>query len=224
VQIAGVDQGWKVTASPPKIQNLLKVDRTVELRPDPTMPVGQELWVETAQDGFDVTIERTVTKRDALVDHYVYTNHYEPAHNVKVVGGLGATPGPGTSTPTGTVGPSASATASSGAGPAASATSISAIGPVASATASSVSPTPTPATSPAATVRVPSLVGLPEAQARQTIAGLGLQNTWTNYQGPGQVPDSALRSVAAGSVLSQIPPPGAMVAPGTTVYLAVRKS
>lgn len=203
VQIAGVDQGWKVTASQPKIQNLVKVDRTVQTRPDPTMPVGHELWIEAAEDGFDATIERTVTRAGELVDHYVYTNHYEPAHNVKVIGTLGASP-----TAAATPSPVASPTVAPSPAPA----------------TPTVPPTATTVPAPGGSVRVPSVLGLPEARARESIAGLGLRNTYANYQGPGQVPDSALRSVAVGAVLSQTPSPGTMVAPGTTIYLAVRKS
>lgn len=205
VQITGVDQGWKVTAGQPKIQNLVKVDRTVQSRPDPTMPAGHELWIEAAEDGFDVTIERTVTKAGQLVDRYVYTNHYEPAHNVKVVGTLGATP---------TLAPTPS--------PVASPTTV----PPTRVPATPTAPPPTATLAPAppGSVRVPSLVGQPEARARETISGLGLQNTYTNYQGSGQIPDSVLRSVPAGAVLSQTPAPGTLVAPGTTIYLAVRKA
>src|SRR5262249_59259825 len=92
VRLRGVDQGWKVTSSNPVIDNLVKADRAVQRREDPTMAAGNELTIEAAEDGFDVTVERTVTKNGALVDRYVFTNHYEPAHNVVVVGTKGATP------------------------------------------------------------------------------------------------------------------------------------
>src|SRR5258708_26050282 len=67
------------------------------------MAPGGELWIETAQDGFDVSVERLVkAKSGDLVDHYVFTNHYEPARNVMVVGSKGLTPTatPGSVTPT----------------------------------------------------------------------------------------------------------------------------
>jgi hypothetical protein len=191
VRLLGFDQGWKITSSKPVIDNLVKADRAVQRREDPTMAAGKELTIEAAEDGFDVTIERTVTKNGALVDRYVFTNHYEPAHNVVVVGTKGATP---TATP-------APATPTSAAG----------------------TPGPTSPAQPGGQIRVPALVGLPEAQARQLVATVGLQNSYTNYQGPGDVPQAALDQVPVGAVLSQIPPPGTAVAPGTTVYIAVRK-
>ena len=52
----------------------------------------------------------------------------------------------------------------------------------------------------------------------------GLSNTYTNYQGPDDVPRAILESVPVGSVLSQRPAPGTEVPPGTTVYIAVRKA
>lgn len=207
VRIVGVDPGWKVTAAQPVIQNLLKVDRTPISRPDPTMPAGKELWIESAQDGFDVTVERTVTKGSQVIGHYVYTNHYEPAHNVKLVGTLGAAPRPS---------PSAQTT------PASSPVAVSPTSVPTGPTAVPSSPTAVPVA--AGSIRVPSLIGLPEARARQLVDAAGLQNTYANYQGPGDVPAGALNGVAVGSVLSQIPPPGAVVGAKSTVYLAVRKA
>ncbi len=72
-------------------------------------------------------------------------------------------------------------------------------------------------------VTVPSVVGMPEEIARDMIDAAGLNNTYPNYQGEGDVPPQVLRSVAPGSVLSQTPQPGTKVVRGTTVYLAIRK-
>ncbi len=70
---------------------------------------------------------------------------------------------------------------------------------------------------------VPSLIGLPEAEAQLRIAMAGLMPTYVNYQGPGDIPDSELRKVQPGYVLSQRPAPGSVVDLGTMVYIAVRK-
>jgi vancomycin resistance protein YoaR len=197
--IRGVEPGWKVEASTPKIFDVVKTSPEVVKQEDPTMPAGRELDVEHAEDGFKVTVRRLVTLKGKTVDDYVFTNSYRPSRNVVLVGTKGATPTP-VLTPT----------------PAATAAST----PVAP-------PTPTPVK--AATkladgkVVVPSLVGLPEAQARKLVEQSGLNNTYTNYQGPGQVPAQALNAVEVGSVLSQQPAPGSPAAPGTTIHLAVRK-
>ena len=73
-------------------------------------------------------------------------------------------------------------------------------------------------------VTVPNVAGMTEADARQTIQNIGLNNTYTNYQGAGDVTDkSVLNRTASGRVLSQSPQPGGLVARGTTVYIAVRR-
>ena len=205
-KVMGVSQGWTVTVGTPKVFNVLKTDRTLVRRPDPTMPPGQELYVEAPQDGFDVTVERLVkSQAGELVDHYVFTNHYEQAHNVMVYGTKGLPP-PGTPGP---VTPTAVAAVAT---------------PVA--TPTSAAPVPTAvATKPAdGRIAAPSVVGLPEAQARSLISNSGLQNSFTNYQGPSDVPASVLNQVPVGAVLSQNPPGGTLLGPGSTVYIAVRKA
>jgi membrane peptidoglycan carboxypeptidase len=100
----------------------------------------------------------------------------------------------------------------------------------------SVPPTATPRTSepppapakPAAPVSsvgvVPSLIGLPEAQARQLIDAAGLRNTYTNYQDLDDVADKALFArTPPGHVLSQSPGAGQKLGPGSIVYLAVKR-
>jgi eukaryotic-like serine/threonine-protein kinase len=87
-------------------------------------------------------------------------------------------------------------------------------------TATPRGPTNTPAPPPTATpppgsVIVPSLVGLTEEQAQQTIKNVGLTPTFPNYQ--------TFTSQPSGHVLSQQPPAGTAVAKGSTVYIAVRR-
>ncbi|MBI2861276.1 MAG: PBP1A family penicillin-binding protein [Chloroflexi bacterium] len=69
---------------------------------------------------------------------------------------------------------------------------------------------------------VPNVVGLSESEARRQIETAGFANTYTNYQGPGDVPDDVLRKVPVSSVLSQTPASGTMAPRGSTVYIAVR--
>ena len=204
-RVYGVDPGWKVTSSPTKVTNVVKTDRATVRQEDPSQPAGYELWIEEAEDGFDATIERLVTKNGQTVDRYLFTNHYEPARNVLAVGTKGAKP---TAVPTNTpipVSPTVAPPAT----------------PMAKPTAP---PTPIVYVLPDGQVRVPSLVGMPEAQAKALVSNVSLQNTYTNYQGQGSVPDQNLKQVAVGAVLSQNPTPGSIVPKGTTIYLAVRKN
>ncbi|MBX6773152.1 MAG: PASTA domain-containing protein, partial [Chloroflexi bacterium] len=73
-------------------------------------------------------------------------------------------------------------------------------------------------------VIVPSLIGLPEADAQRIITESGLMTTYVNYQTINEVPDrSYFLSIPPGAVLSQLPQPGTRVPRGTRVYIAVRK-
>ena len=72
---------------------------------------------------------------------------------------------------------------------------------------------------------VPSVLGMSEADAKRTIAAAGLGNAATNFQTINDVSDRAtFNRTAVGRVLSQTPGPGAQVARGTAIYIAVRKS
>lgn len=109
---------------------------------------------------------------------------------------------------------------------------------------SDVPPTPTPILTPTPTpvpgdriwltpiatpsdvrqlITVPNVVGRPEAEARAMIEAYLLNNTYTNYQGPEDLPEEVLNRVPPGYVLSQNPAPGTRAVRGTTVYIAVRK-
>jgi 1A family penicillin-binding protein len=74
-------------------------------------------------------------------------------------------------------------------------------------------------------ITVPNVVGMAEADARRTIQGAGLSNTYSNYQTLNDVADKAyFNRTPAGRVLSQSPGPGSTVARGTIIYIAVKKA
>lgn len=66
-------------------------------------------------------------------------------------------------------------------------------------------------------IAVPSVVGMPEAQAQDTIRAAGLATTFANQSGHSP-------TVQIGQVESQDPQPGTLVSPGTVVYINVRTS
>jgi hypothetical protein len=73
---------------------------------------------------------------------------------------------------------------------------------------------------------VPSLVGLPEAEARKRIEDAGLANTYTNYQTETDVTEAnraLFRAAPAGSVISCSPAAGTEVLKGSPVGIAVKK-
>ncbi len=108
----GTKPSWSVEVGEPVISNVVKVDKSViEREIDTTLKPGQEVWVETAQDGFDAAITRTVREGGKVLETYTVKSHYVPARNVIRYNpaptpgpmptqqpGAAATPGP---TPTG---------------------------------------------------------------------------------------------------------------------------
>ncbi len=88
-RILGTDEGWdvEVGADDPVISNIVKPDET-EIRQDsPELPAGEERQVETAQDGFDTSITRTVKDKDGnVIDTYVLTSSYGSTVNRVLVG------------------------------------------------------------------------------------------------------------------------------------------
>jgi vancomycin resistance protein YoaR len=59
-RIVGTDPGWDVVVPEPVITNEVKAPTEMVYTESPELPLGQERVVETAQDGFDVRIDRTV--------------------------------------------------------------------------------------------------------------------------------------------------------------------
>jgi len=88
-RILGTDQGWDVSVGDddPVISNIVKPDEN-EIRQDsPELPAGETRQVETAQDGFDTSITRTVTDKSGnVVDVYVLTSSYASTVNRVLVG------------------------------------------------------------------------------------------------------------------------------------------
>ena len=118
----GVKPTWTVKVSEPKVTNWVPANRTLVKEPDPTMPPGWSLYVEAPEDGFEVSIDRTVTEGGKVIDQWTAKAKYRPSRNVMLVGVKGVdltktpfadfanspTPGtgtPGTGTPHATPGP-----------------------------------------------------------------------------------------------------------------------
>jgi vancomycin resistance protein YoaR len=113
----GVKPSWSVKVGQPQVTNWVAANRSLVKEPDPTMPVGWSLYVEAPEDGFEVSIDRTVSDGDAVVDKWTAKARYRPSRNVMLVGTKGVdltktpfgsfvnSPTPGTGTPgTGTPG------------------------------------------------------------------------------------------------------------------------
>jgi len=86
VKIVGTDPGWDVRASDPQITNRVPKASGMSYSESPELPRGQELLVETAEDGFDVTIERQVVKNGKVVTEDAVSSSYAPARNLTLRG------------------------------------------------------------------------------------------------------------------------------------------
>ena len=85
-QLLGVKPDWKVEASQPSLTNFVKTDATFQRQEDPTLEAGRAIQIEEARDGFDALVARTVTRGGAVLDRLDVRSHYEPSHNVVLVG------------------------------------------------------------------------------------------------------------------------------------------
>lgn len=82
----GVAPTWQVQVDEPVKTRIVKTDPTPVLQPDPTIPKGQRITTEAAQDGFNVLVRRTVTDVDGSSRKLDLRSSYLPSHNVILVG------------------------------------------------------------------------------------------------------------------------------------------
>lgn len=84
---------WTVEVAEPQVTNRVPPDPQPVVEEDPTLPAGRRVAVETAREGFDVTIVRTVTE-GSDVRTLTLKSTYRPSRNVTLVGtGGGAASG-----------------------------------------------------------------------------------------------------------------------------------
>jgi len=92
ISLYGNKPTWTVTVEGPTITNRRAPNYDVVRYPEPTLPWGQQLQVESAGEGFDALLVRTVKEGDQVRTLRLQT-HYEPSQNLVVVGVRGAPPG-----------------------------------------------------------------------------------------------------------------------------------
>ncbi len=80
--IWGTDPGWTVEVGEPEISNIVYTSTQVVRIIDKGLEVGEEVWTESAQDGFDVTVRRIVSSGGKVLDDMTVVSHYRPAQNV----------------------------------------------------------------------------------------------------------------------------------------------
>ncbi|HZR97825.1 MAG TPA: VanW family protein [Chloroflexota bacterium] len=92
ISLYGTKPSWSVKVEGPTITNRKSARQEIVRAPEPSLPWGQQLQVESAGDGFDVALTRTVND-GATVRTLNLRTHYEPSQNLIVVGVRGAPPG-----------------------------------------------------------------------------------------------------------------------------------
>jgi vancomycin resistance protein YoaR len=86
VRLYGTQPDWTVEVAPPEITNIVEASQEEVMQEDSSLPAGQQLRIERAQDGFDVTIVRKVHQSDGEVRELVLSAEYGPSRNVTLVG------------------------------------------------------------------------------------------------------------------------------------------
>jgi vancomycin resistance protein YoaR len=83
----GNKPNWKVVVDPEQITNRVSPDTTPDVEPEPDLPWGRVVPVETARDGFTVVVTRKVTSTDGSPERDLSLKSiYQPGRNVTLVG------------------------------------------------------------------------------------------------------------------------------------------
>ncbi len=82
----GSQHNWKVQVDDPQISHRVAADPAPVAEAEPSLPWGRILPVESARDGFDVAVSRTVTREDGQPRTLTIQSSYEPARTVTLVG------------------------------------------------------------------------------------------------------------------------------------------
>ncbi len=85
-RIVGTDPGWEVVVPEPTIENEVKAPEQMVYTESPELPVGQERVVESAQDGFDVRIDRTVLDDGEIILQDAVFSSFAPSRNTTLRG------------------------------------------------------------------------------------------------------------------------------------------
>lgn len=86
-EIRGTNPGWTIDPPQPVITDVVSPGSEMTYTDSPELPKGQELQVETAQEGFTATITRIVKDgTGAVIDEYVLESTYAASRNLTLRG------------------------------------------------------------------------------------------------------------------------------------------
>jgi vancomycin resistance protein YoaR len=85
-RIVGTNPGWEVIVPEPTIENEVEAPEQMIYTESPELPLGQERVVESAQDGFDVRIDRTVLDDGKVILQDAVFSSFAPSRNTTLRG------------------------------------------------------------------------------------------------------------------------------------------
>jgi vancomycin resistance protein YoaR len=85
-RIIGTNPDWDVVVPEPTIENEVKASEQMIYTESPELPLGQERVVESAQDGFDVRVDRTVLDDDKVILQDAVFSSFAPSRNTTLRG------------------------------------------------------------------------------------------------------------------------------------------
>lgn len=85
-RILGTNPGWRVVVPEPQIENIIQPDDAMRYTESPELPLGEERIVETAREGFDVRIDRTVYDGDEIILQDSFSSSFAPSYNTTMRG------------------------------------------------------------------------------------------------------------------------------------------
>ncbi|MGH2561648.1 MAG: peptidoglycan binding domain-containing protein [Thermomicrobiales bacterium] len=81
-QILGANPGWTIDVQGPEITNVVTPSPDMIFTESSELPAGQELQVESAQEGFDAAIRRVITDKDGqVIADATIAGTYSASHN-----------------------------------------------------------------------------------------------------------------------------------------------
>lgn len=85
-RIMGTNPGWDIEVPDPTIENKVEPDDTMYYTESPELPAGEERVVETAAEGFDVSINRSVYDHGKLILQDSVYSTFAPQRNTTLRG------------------------------------------------------------------------------------------------------------------------------------------
>ena len=85
-RLYGTNPNWSVIVEEPVIKDEVKANPTPVREPDESLNPGEEIVLETAQDGFRVVLNRIVMRNNEVINEQTFVSTYKPSRNYSIFG------------------------------------------------------------------------------------------------------------------------------------------